>query len=383
MRFLHTADLQIGKPYQSIEDTSKRESLRRQRLDTLKELREHIEKDSIKFAVICGDLFDSATPEKATVSALCSAIGSLQIPVYAIPGNHDHGGPGCIWQQPFFTREKEQLAPNLHILLEAKPLVLDSAVLLPCPLLRRHESGDPLAWLQTPLADIPTDLPRIVLAHGSTQGFSSRNDEDDAAVINRLNLERLPQEEYDYIALGDWHGCKQVSANAWYSGTPEQDRFGKGENNRPGHVLSVSIEGRGGAVQVNEIASGKINWYSIEPVSLNGDNDLGGLKERIDGILGQRTGQDLLQLEINGALSFSGRKQLDEWIESLQARLLRLNLNTDIQLEPSDEELDALSERQDPLIADVARGLREEMDSNPLAREALRELHLLTERTEA
>jgi DNA repair exonuclease SbcCD nuclease subunit len=35
---------------------------------------------------------------KATVSSACAAIGSLRIPVFVIPGNHDHGGPDSLWE---------------------------------------------------------------------------------------------------------------------------------------------------------------------------------------------------------------------------------------------------------------------------------------------
>ena len=85
-------------------------------------------------------------------------------------------------------------------------------------------------------------LPRIVLAHGSTQGFSSSGESDNESGINRINIDQPHPENYDYIALGDWHGMKQITKNAWFCGTPEQDRFiAKGEGNYPGNVLSVEI----------------------------------------------------------------------------------------------------------------------------------------------
>ena len=187
MHFLHTADWQIGKPFQSISEHAKREPLRQQRLDSIRAFQSLIQTHQIDFVVVSGDLFDSSTPDKATVSALCSAVGSLQIPVYAIPGNHDHGGPGCIWEQEFFQREQQQLAPNFRILLEAEPVILGNAVLLPCPLLRRHESEDPTAWLRTEPENLPARLPRIVLAHGSTQGFSSSGETDSDSGITVSN----------------------------------------------------------------------------------------------------------------------------------------------------------------------------------------------------
>jgi hypothetical protein len=86
---------------------------------------------------------------------------------------------------------------------------------------------------------------------------------------------------------------------------------------------------------------------------------------------------------VSGALSFNGIEHFEQLTESLRARLIRLKLDQDIQVEPSEEELDALSERQDPLIAQVAKELRDELSEDPLARDALRELQLEVRRVEA
>lgn len=375
MRFLHTADWQIGKPFQSLEDHAKREALRKQRVDTVCELKALIQSEKLDFVVVCGDLFDSSTPDAATVSALCSAIGSLEVPVYAIPGNHDHGGPGCIWEQEFFLREQLQLAPNFHILLKPEPVVLENAVLLPCPLLRRHESSDPTAWLRSEPEGLPDNLPRIVLAHGSTQGFSSSGDSDQDSAVNRIDLAQLPQGAFDYIALGDWHGMKEIAPGAWFSGTPEQDRFAKGGNNLPGRVLIIETEGRPSPMRIQPTTVGQIGWHELEPFNLTSDDDLATLETQIEDRVGTRTGKDLLKLSIHGSLSFAGAERLEQLTESLHARLIRLRLDQEIQIEPTTDELEALTQSTDPLIAQVAAALQTDSETDPLARDALRELH--------
>jgi DNA repair exonuclease SbcCD nuclease subunit len=83
--------------------------------------------------VVAGDLFDSPNATKATVSAACSAVGAMGVPVLAIPGNHDHGGQGSLWKQEYFLRERDALAPNFRVLLEPQPLELENAMVLPCP----------------------------------------------------------------------------------------------------------------------------------------------------------------------------------------------------------------------------------------------------------
>lgn len=142
----------------------------------------------------------------------------MDVPVVVIRGNHDHGGPGSIWEQDYFKREKDSLAPNLQVLLSPEPVIVGGALIFPAPLLRRHEPGDPTAWIRTSCEDpsLWAELPRIVLAHGTTQGFGSMvDDEDDgAAAVNWIDLSRLPEGAIDFVALGDWHGTKQVGEKA-------------------------------------------------------------------------------------------------------------------------------------------------------------------------
>ena len=241
--FLHTADWQLGKPFAGIKDPQKRARVQQERLAVLDRIAEAAREGGAQFILVAGDLFDSPSATKATVAAACSALGRMAVPVLAIPGNHDHGGPGSLWEQEFFKRECAALAPNFRLLLTADPVELEHAVIFACPLLRRAESTDPTAWLRDPdiTSSSAPDKPRIVLAHGSVQGFGGDSDDEESPVgSNRIDLTRLPAGAFDYIALGDWHGTKMISSHAWYSGTPEPDRFPKGEANEPGHILRVS-----------------------------------------------------------------------------------------------------------------------------------------------
>ncbi|MFC0656214.1 hypothetical protein [Mongoliitalea lutea] len=77
------------------------------------------------------------------------AIGEIPVPVYVIPGNHDHGAMGTVWHQSYFLEERLTLAPNLHLLVEAVLVELEEVILLPCPLLRRHVNSDLTEWLRS------------------------------------------------------------------------------------------------------------------------------------------------------------------------------------------------------------------------------------------
>jgi DNA repair exonuclease SbcCD nuclease subunit len=335
--------------------------------------------------LVAGDLFDSPSADRATVAAAMSAVGQVGLPVYAIPGNHDHGGPGSLWEQEFFRRERENLAPNLTILLRAEPMELASAVLFPCPLLRRREPGDPTAWLR--FAD-PASLarfgakPRVVLAHGSVTNFATPPDEDDPdqGAANLLDLSRLPGGDYDYVALGDWHGTRQVGQSAWYPGTPEPDRFPRGGDHEPGNVLVVDA-GRGVQPRVKRVRTGTVGWHQLSH-RFHDDTGLGTLEGAVDGLVGTRADRDLLRLTLEGSLGIGAAGELGRRLESWRARLLDLRLEDRSATAPTPEELEGLTRRTDaPLVARVAALLAAEAaGSDPaqaeVARTALLELHL-------
>jgi DNA repair exonuclease SbcCD nuclease subunit len=379
--FLHTADWQLGKPYARVADVGKRSQLQNERFECLKKIGDAAREHKATFVLVAGDLFDSPSPVKSTVARACEAVGRMGVPVLVIPGNHDHGGPGSLWEQPFFISQREQLAPNMSILLSPQPVVLENAVVFPAPLLRRHDNADPTAWIRNAFdsPDFPTDLPRIVLAHGSVQGFESAqvsDDEDESKGLNRIDLTRLPDSEIDYIALGDWHGTKQVAAKAWYSGTPEIDRFPKGNDNDPGNVLIIQA-GRGEAPQVTKLPTGIFRWNDFTHY-FSEDEGFDAFRAALDERIGEWGQDSLLKLSLDGSLGIQTSQQLADLIDGLEARLLRIKLENRVSIAPTAEEIQALASRpEDPLIATVASRLIAMTEgANPeVARLAMRELH--------
>ncbi|MFM8413625.1 MAG: exonuclease SbcCD subunit D [Planctomycetota bacterium] len=400
--FLHTADWQIGKPFASIADPAKRARVQQERIEAVRRIGSVVRERRAAFVVVAGDLFDSPTPTNATIAAALGAIASLEVPVYCIPGNHDHGGPDSLWEQPFFRSEHRRLAANFHLLLEPEPVVVDlpradggpdSVVLLPCPLRRRHEADDPTAWIRS-LDFAPFgEVSRIVIAHGSTTVFapggshaageagplggafigpgsaSQTDDEEPSATsINTLALDRLPLDELDYLALGDWHGFLAAGPKAFYSGAPELDRFPK-PGQRPGHVAVVTVA-RGAAPRVEPVATGRFRWL-VHSVALGDDGP-----KQLDDWLAEATrpaaaGEAsfdacLARLEVRGSVSLAERAEFDRLVESWTARLLRLDLDDRTVVAPSPDEIRELAERPgDPIIARVAAELVALLERSP------------------
>ena len=377
--FLHTADWQLGKPFARVTDVAKRSALQTERLACIRRIAAEALNRQAAFVLVAGDLFDSPSPVNATVAGACEAIGAMGVPVLVIPGNHDHGGPGSLWQQPFFTSQHEQLAPNLRVLLAPEPAILEQAVIFPAPLLRRADAADPTAWIRTAFdrPDLPPDLPRIVLAHGSVHGFeaAAADEDEEPRATNRIDLARLPDAGIDYIALGDWHGTKQVSPKAWYSGTPETDRFPRGPDHAPGHVLVVQAT-RGQPPQVHQCPTGRLHW-DVAAHRFTADQDLDAFRADLDARISGRGQDSLLRLALDGSLGLAASRRLADYLAGLDALLLRLKLEDRVAIAPTPDEVRALAERpEDPLISSVARRLLEAADADAqLARLGLRELH--------
>lgn len=359
MRFIHTADWQIGKPFGSIEDEEARALLRRQRIESIKAISDAAEAHAASFVVVAGDLFDSNTPDTSTVSQLCAAVGKIPVPVFVIPGNHDDGGPGSIYGRQFFLEQQGKHAPNMKILLEPEPVETDHAVILPAPCIFGARQANPLRWLyrQGAFDDLPIHKPRIVLAHGSVTGFDGTEGSD-----YLIDLELLDFDQVDFVALGDWHGTKKITEKCWYSGTHEPDRFPRSDGYSAGNVLLVETE-RGALPNVTRIETGRLFWHRRE-IHIGEKADVDNLKEQIGRLTSNRVGRDLIRLQLKGTVSLSVGTYLEQVLETVGSELLYLRLRNEIQIVPDEVELQKLMHGSDPLIARVATRLTEQLSAS-------------------
>ena len=100
--------------------------------------------------------------------------------------------------------------------------------------------------------NLPEGLIRVGLAHGTVRGFGS----DDKDVPNFIAPDRPARAGLSYLALGDWHGQKEINDRCWYSGTPEVDAFDVIDG---GQALLVHIEGPRAVPAVTPIPTGKLH----------------------------------------------------------------------------------------------------------------------------
>jgi len=355
--FLHTSDWQLGKAFRTLAGA---DTLRRLRFEVLGRLAAVARDEAAAFVVVAGDVFEHPEPAPEDVAAFVDGVRAFDVPVYVLPGNHDPAAPGTVWAEGAIERiGGRPPPPNLVVLRTADPVVVADgrAVLLPAPLSERDPVDDPVAHLARAdtYADLPPDAARVVVAHGSVSDFGQR-----AAAARVLALDRMPPGAVDYVALGDWHGCKQVMDDpaAWYSGAPEPDGFaGAAAEGRTGVALVVSAErGRPAAVRPVEVSA--TVWvrdtWRLPATSLE------AIAERL-----RRWGASgrtwVLDVRIEGVVSPEDRARLERTIEAARKWTLGRGFDlSEVYVHPAAEALEALADGATPIVRAMLAALEPE-----------------------
>ena len=166
---------------------------------------------------------------------------------------------------------------------------------------------------------------------------------------NPIAAGRAEQSGLDYLALGDWHGTKQVDARTWYSGTPETDRF---KANDSGQALVVVLPERGALPVVTTVATGQYRWQQDE-VDLQVPSDVEALLHRLAGL----TVNDVLDMRLSGRSDLAGQRRLLEAIGQARGRARSLLADlSQLRFEPTTEDIAAL--KADGYLGEVVAELR-------------------------
>jgi DNA repair exonuclease SbcCD nuclease subunit len=352
---LHTADWQIGRVFSQFEPDDAA-ALFEARFKAVERLAAVAAERRVDAVLVAGDVFDLQTVSDKTIRRMFNAMQGFTGPWLLIPGNHDSALSESVWRR---AARLGVVPPNAVCCLEPVPHTVEGKfVLLPAPLTQRHTYGDLTDWF----AGAPGDsgLPRIGLAHGCVQGILS----EDIDSANPIAAGRAAQAGLDYLALGDWHGTRQIDARTWYAGTPETDRF---RANDSGQALLVSIAGTGAAPEVEAVRTGQFNWQQLEP-RLAVASDIDALVET----LARLDGNDVLQLRAVGSCDLGGHNKLAAALDAARARARAVVWDGEaLRLEPTEEDIESL--HADGFVGEALQALRAQQDGDEadLARDAL------------
>lgn len=359
--FLHTADWQIGRQYPAFEPDNA-VPMAAARLEAVHRLAQVAAAEGAQAVLVAGDVFDAQTVSDKTVRQLFQAMAGWAGPWVLLPGNHDAALAESVWSR---AQRLGVVPPNVHLALKPEVLLLPEAglALLPAPLTQRHTHNDLTIWFDT--ADTPPGLLRVGLAHGSITGILA----EDIDSANPIAPDRATRARLDYLALGDWHGARQIDDRTWYSGTPEPDRF---RNNEAGLALRVQIDGPGAAPVVTPLRVGQLRWQQWE-TGLHQAGDVALLVERLQAM----SPADVLDITLQGELDLAAHQRLDAALAEAEARLRSLRVDRHgLRLRPTDADLAAL--HADGYVGEVVAELRDDAEAgSDVAREALVQLTAL------
>ena len=320
LRFLHTADWQLGKPFGQFPDELSGR-LSAARIEAVARIADAAEVRNIRHVLVAGDVWDSELPARPSIAQPFEIMGAApDVHWWLIPGNHDPARAHGLW-------DKLDAPKNVHLLTTAEPRQMEDGVwLLPAPWTTRMPGRDLTQAFDT--MQTPDGALRIGIAHGGTVDFAQ---EAQSATIadTRVQSARL-----DYLALGDWHGVLQVNNRCWYSGTPEPDRFPR---NRPGRVLDVTVRS-GELPRVEEIEIGEYHWHRVERDVTAGEDVLAEVKAALTATL-RKT---LLRTELRGALPRAEQVELEAGLKALSGRMAHWRDRNALRTLWAGEDLDAL-----------------------------------------
>jgi len=304
MRFLHTADWQIGMKAAHAGQAAAQ--VREERLASARRVVEAAREASAEFIVVAGDTFEDNGVERVLIQRVADILASFGGPVYIIPGNHDPFVPGSVWEHPAW-----KAAANVHVLVSEEPVEVPGGLLFPCPLREVHADRDPTAWVRVAGQ---TGI-KIGLAHGSVEGIVL---EEPDYPIPRDAAERAG---LDYVALGHWHSTGTYpdgdgAVRLAYSGTHEQTKFGERDS---GNALVVDISGPGAPPDVRPVRVGRLNWL-IEEAELREAGDLVRLRSQVEAI--PEPAATLVEVRLRGVLSADDEPELRHLEDILAARFL-------------------------------------------------------------
>ena len=361
MRLIHTADWQLGKPFGRFPQEV-RTALGEARFDAIDRIGALALERDVAHVVVAGDVFDSTGPADREVVQAVTRMGRASCTWWLLPGNHDHARSDGLW-----SRVRRAAPGNVRVLDTPEPVEMEEGVwLLPAPLEHRRTREDPTSVFDG--IATPDGALRIGLAHGSVVDFGARGEAD-----NMIPPDRAQRSGLDYLALGDWHGFMPIGDRAAYSGTPEVDRFGRGD---PGGVVLADVR-RGTTPVIERVETGRYRW-------LERSWTLGGLDDFERELRDLRTSVDqastLVRLVLSGTLSLADRVAVGRTCSDDLSHALRwLDVDdTGLTAQPTEDDIAAIDIQG--ALATATLSLKARVDAggsdHPIAAAALERLYV-------
>jgi DNA repair exonuclease SbcCD nuclease subunit len=339
MRFLHTADWQLGMTrYFLSGDAQPRYSAARR--DAVAGLGALAAEVGAEFVVVAGDVFEHNQLAPQVISQSLEAMRVIGIPVYLLPGNHDPLDASSVYTSALFKAE----CPDNVVVLDRAGVheVRPGLQIVAAPWRCKSPTADLAAEALDGLAS--DGVTRVLVAHGGVDVL----DPDPArpSLVRKAVLDdALARGAIHYVALGDKHSVTEVgdSGRIWYSGSPEVTNFDDIEPD-PGHVLVVEIDETDPQhpVTVEARRVGRWRFVTVRH-QVDTSRDITDLDLNLDLIADKE--RTVVRLALVGSLTVTDRAALDACLDRysrLFAWLGCWDRHTELAVIPGDGEFDGL-----------------------------------------
>ncbi len=339
MRFLHTADWQLGmtRHYLNGDAQPRYSAARRGAVAALGPLAAQV---GAEFVVVSGDVFEHNQLAPREIGTALEAMRAIGVPVYLLPGNHDPLDASSVYTSALFTSER----PDNVVVLDTPGVyeVRPGLELVAAPWFSKAPTTDLVAGA---LDGLPEDgTTRIVVGHGAVDILVP--DKDRPSLIGLAAVEAaLARGAVHYVALGDKHSRMSVGSTGriWYSGSPEVTNYDDIEPD-PGQVLVVDIDDtvESRPVTVDARRVGVWRFMSLRH-AVDNNRDIADLDINLDQMPDKET--TVIRLGLTGSLTVTDKAALDACLDRyarLFAALVPWDKQTDIAVMPADGEFDDL-----------------------------------------
>ena len=301
MKFIHTADWQIGMTFHGFKQKT-RIMMEEDRLEVIEAIAEHASNpaNGIDFVLVCGDMFESPRGAEALVKKTFKKIERIGKPVYVIPGNHEWNDAEYMFSTKYFLENKPD---NLHVLQAGINALenLPGAEIVAAPLEGKTDEID-LVNAQISLLGETTNI-RIVAGHGSIDKIMPAGDRKD--LIKLAPIEKaLAAGKIHYVAMGDRHSTTDVGDTGlvWYSGAPEPTAFTEDDQR---NVLVVELA-QGAKAKVEKLEVGQWDFIrfgtKFEQHQMRTPEDLKTLEKIVDAV--RKPSKTAMKIYLDSILDF-------------------------------------------------------------------------------
>lgn len=236
MRFLHTADLHIGKRVNEFSMLEDQEYILRQILKTA-------DKEQVEAVLIAGDVYDKQVPSAEAVRLFdwfLTQLNSRKLPVFVIGGNHDSverlsfGAQIMEESGVYLTQSYDGKVVPVRLEDEYGPVNLWMLPFLKPAMVKRFFPEQDIVTYQDALETLIGNMElnreerNLLIAHQFVTGAVTGGSEDSVEVFvgGVENVDASVFADFDYVALGHIHRAQSAGGEQIrYSGTPLKYSF--------------------------------------------------------------------------------------------------------------------------------------------------------------